>query len=287
MPRPPVEFSPIGEREFDLPNGENVAFWIVPNIEHFDFENPRSLHDHIAGPPDVNNYSWKDYGNRVGVWRVMDILDKHNIRATVALNSDICKHEPEIVEAGMDLDWEFMGHGETNSRPITGLTESEERRVIRNVRDQIAETTGENPRGWLGPARAETFNTPKLLAEEGFDYTGDFVNDDQPYQFDLPGHDLYSIPYQTEISDLGLFHGYNMSGPEFEQAVKDHFDVLYEEGKEAGNAKVMAISLHPFIIGLPYRSKYLDRALDYITDHDDVWFATGSEIIDHFRANHA
>lgn len=287
MSRPPVEYSPNPERDFDLPNGENVAFWIVPNIEHFDFENPRDLHEYVEGPPDVNNYSWKDFGNRVGVWRMMDILDKHNIRGTVALNSDICKHEPEIVEAGMEREWEFMGHGETNSQPITGLSESEERQLIQRVRDQIAETTGEQPRGWLGPARAETFNTPRILAEEGFDYVGDFVNDEQPYRFDIPGQELYSIPYQTEISDLGLFLGYDMSGPEFEQAVRDQFDVLYEDGKEAGNAKIMAISLHPYIIGMPYRSKYLDNALDYITDYDDVWLTTGSEIIDHYKENYS
>ena len=286
MERPPYDYSPITERDFDLPDDNNVAFWIVPNIEHFDFENPRSLHRYVEEPPDVNDYSWREYGNRVGVWRVMDILDKHGIKGTVALNSDICKHEPEIVEAGMERGWEFMGHGETNSRPMTGLSEPEERTVIRNVRDQIAEMTGEEPRGWLGPARAETFNTPRILAEEGFEYVGDFVNDDQPYRMDIPNHDLYSIPYQTEISDLGLFTGYNMTGEEFQKAVMDQFDVLYEEGKEDGNAKVMAISLHPYLIGLPYRSKYLDRALDYITDHDDVWLTTGGEIIDHYKSNY-
>lgn len=281
MPQPPYDYSPITEREFDLPNGENVAFWVIPNIEWFRFDEPRDLHRLLEEPPDVNNYSWKDYGNRVGVWRMMEVLDKHDVRGTVALNADICTEAPEIVEAGVERDWEFMGHGRTNSKPITGLSESEERELIRDVRDQIEETTGTRPRGWLGPARAESYHTPQLLAEEGFEYVGDFVNDDQPYRLDVPG-ELYSIPYSTEISDK-YFDGPNISGPEFEQMVTDQFDVLYEEGKREGNAKVMAISLHPYLIGFPYRSKYLDRILAYITDHDDVWVTTGGEIIDHYR----
>lgn len=282
MPRPPYEYSPITEREFDLPEGNNVALWVVPNIEHFDFENPRELHRLIEGPPDVNDFSWREYGTRVGIWRLMKILDSHDVRATVALNADVCTHEPEIVEAGVERDWEFMGHGQTNSRPLNGLSESEERAVIRATKETIQETTGVAPRGWLGPARAETYNTPRLLVEEGFDYVGDFVNDDQPYPMTTEAGRIYSIPYTTEINDIGLFTGYNMSGPEFEQCLTDQFDVLYEEGKEPGNAKVMAISLHPYLTGLPYRSKYLDNALSYITDHPDVWLATGSEIIDHY-----
>jgi peptidoglycan/xylan/chitin deacetylase (PgdA/CDA1 family) len=282
MPQPPYDYSPITEREFDLPNGENVALWVIPNIEYFEFDDPRETHRLLEGPPDVNNYSWKDYGNRVGVWRMMDVLDDHDVRGTVALNSEICTQAPEIVEAGVERDWEFMGHGRTNSKPIAGLSDAEERALIRDVREQITETTDTEPRGWLGPARAESYNTPQLLAEEGFEYVGDFVNDDQPYRMDVPGEELYSIPYSTEMSDK-VFDGSTIAGEEFEQMVTDQFDVLYEEGKEAGNAKVMAISLHPYLIGVPYRSKYLDRALEYITDHDDVWVTTGGEIIDHYR----
>jgi peptidoglycan/xylan/chitin deacetylase (PgdA/CDA1 family) len=213
----------------------------------------------------------------------MDILDEYDIRATVALNADVCEHEPEIVDAGMDRDWEFMGHGETNSRPLSGLDEPDERAVIRNTKTRIEAATGVAPRGWVGPARAETFNTPRLLVEEGFEYLGDFVNDDQPYEMTTDAGTLYSIPYSTEINDIGLLTSYNMSGPEFAACLTDQFDVLYEEGKEPGNGKVMAISLHPYLTGLPYRSKYLDQALEYITGHPDVWLATGSEIIDHYK----
>ncbi|MFB6097001.1 MAG: polysaccharide deacetylase family protein [Haloferacaceae archaeon] len=285
MPRPPYEYSPITEREFDLPNGENVAFWVVPNIEWFQYDQPRELHQYVEEPPDVNTYSELDYGNRVGVWRMMEILDRYDVRGTVALNSMICEEAPEIVEAGVERDWEFMGHGRTNSRPLSGLSEDEERELIRDVRDQIAETTDTQPRGWLGPARAESFRTPELLAEAGFDYVGDWVNDDQPYRMDVSAGELYSIPYSTVISDK-FFTDRKISGPQWEQMVTDQFDVLYEEGEEAGNAKVMAISLHPYLIGFPYRSKYLDRALDHITGHDDVWVTTGSEIVDHFREHY-
>lgn len=283
MPSPPYDYAPITEREFDLPNGENVALWVVPNIEHFRFDDPRTTHKYVEAPPDVNRYSWREYGTRVGIWRLMDILDEHGITATVALNAEVCDHEPEIVEAGMERNWEFMGHGLSNSEVLTGIDEGYEREIIQATRDRIADFTGERPRGWLGPARTETYNTPRILAEEGFEYVGDFVNDDQPYPMDVESGPLFSIPYTTEINDIGLLTKYNMSGPEFERCITDQFDVLYEEGATAGNAKVMAISLHPYLSGLPYRSKYLDAALEYITDHRAVWLATGGEIIQHYR----
>lgn len=281
MPSPPYEYSPITERSFSLPDGARVALWVIPNIEHFVFDEPRELHRLLETPPDVNNHSQRDYGNRVGVWRLMDVMDEYNVPGTVALNAAICEHEPQIVEAAMARDWEFMGHGITNSQPLGNLDEDEERVVIRETRDRITAFTGVAPRGWLGPARAESYATPRLLVEAGFDYVGDFVNDDQPYRVAVDGGELVSIPYATEISDK-LFERGAFTGPDFERVVRDQFDVLYAEGAEPGNAKVMAISLHPYLIGYPYRSRYLANALEYVTDHDDVWVATGGEIVDHF-----
>lgn len=282
------DYAPVTEREFDLPNGENVAVWVIPNVEHYKIDVPSTA---IYPPgteytPDVLNYGWRDYGPRAGIWRLMDVLDDHDIRATVALNAEVCDHQPEIVEAGMERDWEFMGHGTTNARPLVDLEEGEERDQIEATRDHIAEFTGEQPRGWLGPELAETFNTPDLLAESGFDYVCDWCNDDQPYEMKVRNEELISMPYSIEINDIPMFLTYGMTGPQFEQAVKDQFDVLYAEGEADGNAKVMAIALHPFLIGLPFRSKYLDNALDYITDHERVWMATGGEIADRYIETH-
>jgi peptidoglycan/xylan/chitin deacetylase (PgdA/CDA1 family) len=283
------DYEPNPERDFDLPNGENVALWVIPNIEHYKIDVPSTA---IYPPgmeytPDVLNYGWRDYGPRAGIWRMMDVLDKHDVRATVALNAEVCDHQPEIVEAGMERDWEFMGHGTTNAQPHVDLEEDEERKLIEATRDHIEEFTGERPRGWLGPELAETFKTPDLLAEAGFDYLCDWCNDDQPYPMHVEEGDLITVPYSIEINDIPMFLTYGMTGPQFEEAIKSQFDVLHEEGKAPGNAKVMAIALHPFLTGLPFRSKHLDNALEYITGHDDVWVTTGGEIADHYNENYA
>lgn len=282
------DYEPAPERDFDLPNGENVAVWVIPNIEHYKIDVPSTA---IYPPgteytPDVLNYGWRDYGPRAGIWRMMDVLDKHDVRATVALNAQVCDHQPEIVEAGMERDWKFMGHGTTNAQPHVDLSEQEERELVEATRDHIEAFTGERPNGWLGPELAETFNTPDLLAEAGFEYLCDWCNDDQPYELHVEEGDLITVPYSIEINDIPMFLTYGMTPPQFEQAIKDQFDVLYEEGKEPGNAKVMAIALHPFLTGLPFRSKYLDNALEYITDHEDVWVTTGDEIAEHYIENY-
>lgn len=286
MARPPYEYSPITEREFSLPGGARVALWVVPNIEHFVFDEPREFHRLIDEPPDISNHSLRDYGNRVGVWRLFDVLDGFDVPGTVALNAAVCEHEPPVVEAAMDRDWEFMGHGITNSQLLSGLGEDEERAVIAETRDRIAAFTGTEPRGWLGPSRAETFATPRLLVEAGFEYVGDYVNDDQPYRVATAAGDLVSMPYTTVVSDK-LFERGGVTAPAFERIIRDQFDVLYDEGAEPGNAKVMAISLHPYLVGIPHRSRYLANALEYVTAHDDVWVTTGGEIVDHYLAHHA
>lgn len=283
-----VEYVPTPEREFDLPEGANVALWVIPNIEHYKIDRPSTA---IYPPgteytPDVLNYGWRDYGVRAGIWRLMGILDDYDIPGTVALNAEVCDQYPRIIEAGGERGWEFMGHGTSNARPHVDLEADEERELIRTTRDRIKAATGVRPRGWLGPELAETFNTPDLLAEEGFDYVCDWCNDDQPYPMRVETDELLAMPYSIEINDVPMFLTYGLTGPQFEQALRDQFEVLYEEGATAGNAKVMAIALHPFLTGLPFRSKYLDNALSYITSHDDVWVTTGSEIADHYAENY-
>ena len=231
----------------------------------------------------MSRHTVRDYGNRVGAFRVVDALSGRGVPGTVALNADVCDHAPAVVDAMADLDWEFMGHGETNSRLLSGLEPAEERRVIEATHDRIAEHTGVAPRGWLGPSRAETYRTPSLLAAAGFDYVADYVNDDQPYPVATEAGELVSIPYSTVVSDK-VFERGPVPGAVFEGLVRDQFDVLYAEGAAPGDAKVMCISLHPYLIGVPARIRALERALDYVVGHDDVWLATGGEIVDHYTA---
>jgi len=280
------EYSPITERKpWRLPDDARVALWVIPNIEHFQFDQPGiPLSPAHAGlKPDVMNYGWRDYGARVGVWRLMDLLKKHEIPATAALNSEAAEQYPQIIAAGNDLGWEWMAHGQSNSSLITGLEETEERRIIRDTLDVIEKLTGKPSRGWLGPALTETLNTPDILAEEGIGYLADWTNDDQPYPMRVRSGTLTSIPYSLEINDISAFMNFGQSAEQFSAMIKDQFDVLYEEGKNT--PRVMAICLHPFLIGHAFRSRWLDDAFQHIKSHQEVWYATGSEIIDSYLAN--
>lgn len=264
-------FRAIGDHpRFTWPNGARIAVWVVPNIEHFHLELG-------PGAPDVRNYSRRDYGNRVGVWRLMEVLTKNNMKGTVALNSEVARHYPSVLEAAAKLGWEFMGHGATNSTRLSDLTPDAERATIAEVRRVIA-GLGQPMRGWLGPGLTETWNTLDNLKAAGVEYVCDWVNDDLPYKFN---NGLYSIPYSLELNDLPLFNEPSVTPEHFEQRIRDTFDVLYAEG--AATARVMCIALHPFIIGSPHRIKYLDNALRYMSGHDKVWFAKGSEIIDAYK----
>jgi allantoinase len=281
-------YSPISQRPpLKLPNGARVAVWVIPNIEHFLFDRPStSLTPITTGlVPDVLNYSWRDYGPRVGFWRMLDVLSKHGVKATAALNSDVCKYYPELIKAGNEHGWEWMAHGKNNSTLITKLDEDQERAMIKEVIDTIEQGTGKRSRGWLSPALSETVNTPDILAEAGIEYTANWVNDEQPYPMKVKQGSLVSLPYAIELNDIPAFLDLKQSGEQFATMVRDTFDTLHEES--AASARVMAISLHPFLIGHPHRSKPFERALQYIRDRGDVWFATGSEILDWYKSQGA
>ncbi len=260
----------VDRPHIEWPNGARVAVWVIPNIEHFHIEIGNAA-------PDIRNHSRRDYGNRVGVWRIMEVLAKHDVRGTVALNAEVGRFYPRIMEEVVKLKWELMGHGLTNSVSLTGLSTDKEAAVMAEAREVI-EQWGQKMRGWLGPGLGETWHTLDLLRQHGVDYVCDWVNDDLPYRMN---NGLYSIPYSIELNDMPLFNMPSISVDDFYRRVCETFDVLYEEGER--NGRVMAIALHPFLIGVPHRIRTLDRALKYIAGHGKVWFATGSEIIDAFR----
>jgi len=267
------------------PNGARVAVWVIPNIEHFLFDRPstRIADGVLSLNPDVLNYSWRDYGVRVGIWRMMDVMQRYGVPGTVALNSDVCGKYPRIIEAGNALGWEWMGHGTSNSILINRQNEDEERALIRDVTKTIAEATGLRPRGWLSPALSETVRTLDLLAEAGIEYVGNWVNDEQPYRMRVRSGAMVSMPYSAELNDIPALLGLHQSPETFGRMICDQFDVLYEDGAVTG--RVMSICLHPFLIGHPHRSKYFDMALKHITSRREVWLAKGSEILDWFNRN--
>ncbi len=278
----PFRYSPIGRRpKLIWPDGARVALWVIPNIEVFALDEPVPFG--TGKVPDVPAYAARDYGARVGIWRIMEVLSRHHIRATVALNSEVCDSYPEIIDEGIKLGWEFMGHNESNSRRLNTIPAEDERGVIRNTLTRIAKATGKKPVGWLSSGLQETWHTLDYLAEEGCRYVADWVNDDQPYLMDVGGKRLVSIPYSTEINDLPAFVVPHRTAEEFDAMIRRQFDVLYREGETSG--RVMAIALHPYLIGVPHRIDALDASLDYISRHRGVWLATGEEIVNHYLAS--
>ena len=281
------DYSPIADREpLRFPDGARVAVWVIPNIEHFHWDKPSTSVTAVTAhlKPDVLNYSWRDFGVRVGIWRMMEVMERRGVKGTVALNSEVCEQYPRIIEAGNQLGWEWMGHGSTNSVLFNDQPEDEERGLIRDIVSTIADGTGTAPKGWLGPALSESFNTPDILAENGIEYVCDWVNDEQPYPMNVKSGSLISMPYSIEINDIPTFLDRGLGAEEFYRMVVDQFDVLYEDGAASG--RVMAICLHPFLIGHAFRAKYFDKALDHITRRKEVWVTRGGEINDWYRANY-
>ncbi|MFG1626006.1 polysaccharide deacetylase family protein [Kribbella sp. NPDC049227] len=272
------DYSPITERpRLTWPDGKRVAFYVGLNIEHFlPGESSTSIWP-LDLKPDPLNHGWRDYGARVGVWRTIDILDRHGIRASALVNSMVAESNPQIIKAGVERDWAWLAHGSTNSILHTGYTPDEERKILADITGTIETATGRRPKGWMGPALTETDNTPQLLSELGYSYVLDWTNDDQPYRLNVPG--MLSVPYTLGLNDLGLYLR-GTSGPEFLQMVKDQYDVLQAESADSG--RVMALALHPFVIGQPFLAKYLDLALEYIAAQSDVWLTTSDEIAAHY-----
>jgi allantoinase len=275
----------VDRKPLRWPKGARVAVWVIPNIEHFLFDRPSTSITSATTNlvPDVLNYSWRDYGVRVGIWRLMEVMQRYNVKGTVALNSDVCAHYPRIIQAGNELDWEWMGHGTSNSMLINRQSEEEERTLIHHVVDTIRESTGNRPRGWLSPALSESYRTLDLLAECGIEYVCNWVNDEQPYPMRVRTGSMISIPYSVEINDIPAFIDLKQSAETFGRMICDQFDVLYEDGAKTG--RVMAICLHPFLIGHPCRSKYFAQALAHITSRQEIWLTTGSDIVDWYLHN--
>jgi len=285
----PFPYSPIIRRpRLEWPDAARVALWVIPNIEFFSLEDriPAGAGGSGTKPPDVPAWAVRDYGNRVGVFRLMKVLDRYGIRGTVALNSNLCARHPEIIEEGRARKWEWMGHNETNTQRLNEVPPEEERRIIGDSLATIERATGKRPLGWLGSGLQETWDTLDLLAAEGCQYVCDWANDDQPYLMQLEGgRRLVSVPYSYEINDKPAFEKQLRTAGEFGDMIRRQFDVLYAEGAESG--RVMAIALHPYLSGMPHRIGALDAALEYLCRHDGVWRATGGEIAAHFLAQPA
>jgi peptidoglycan/xylan/chitin deacetylase (PgdA/CDA1 family) len=281
------DYLPYNKRpKLEWPGGARVAFWVAPNIEFYEL-NPPANPTRTAWPrplPDVLAYSYRDYGNRAGFWRMVEAMDECGVRGSVSLNVAVCDHHPEIIAECVKRNWEFYSHGIYNTRYVFGMDEAQERAVIRDSRETIARHTGQRLDGWLAPALTYTDNTIELLAEEGLIYTCDLFHDDQPTPLNTRTGRMVSIPYSLDMNDTIAYYTNAITPRDYGAIIKAQFDQLYEEGANSGT--VMCIPLHPYQVGQPHRMAAFADALRYITSHDKVWVATGREIARHFIDRH-
>jgi peptidoglycan/xylan/chitin deacetylase (PgdA/CDA1 family) len=281
-----VDYSPITERpRLVWPRGARLAVWVVPNVEHYEYlpaktrvRDPWPRQPH----PDVLGYGTRDYGNRVGLWRLMEVLDRHGVRCTASLSLAVLEMYPEILEAMEARRWEYMSHGLYNTRYHWNYSEREERAAIAECAEIHRRRTGRELRGWFSPAASYTLNTPDLVAEAGITYLCDFFHDDQPTEIRVRHGRLIGLPYGFELND-SVLHRRPQEAEDFERIGRDMFDQLYRDSERWGGL-VMSIALHPYMMGAPHRVRYLDKLLGYLKSQDHVWWATGAEIADCYLA---
>ncbi len=275
----PFKYVPITRRpKLEWPNNARVALWVIPNVETFPLNEP--VPGGLGKVPDVYHWAAREYGARVGVYRIMEVLERHGMKGSVMLNSEVCDDHPELIQDMLKLGWELLGHNQSNARYLYQYGPEEERKLIKDVFDKIEKAAGKRPKGWLSSGLSETWNTLDYLIEAGAQYVCDWICDDQPYLMNVGGKRLVSVPYSGEINDLPAMLRGGHSPEEFDRMIRRQFDTLYAEGAKSG--RVMAIALHPFVIGVPHRIGALDSALRYILSHDGVWKTTGAEICAHW-----
>lgn len=274
-----------GRPKLEMPGGAQLAFWIAPNIEHYEWMPPINPNRHPwpRVMPDVLNYSRRDYGNRIGFKRIADEMAKRNIRGSVSLSVTVCDHFPDIISRCNDMGWELFSHGIYNTRYFYGMTLEEQRQVVIDSRETLAKV-GQRLDGWLTPAITPSLDTQEILAQEGVRYTLDYFHDDQPMPLNLKTGKLISVPYSIEMNDTPLVSWHNMSVDEILVSLRAQFDRLYAEGATSG--RVMCFAIHPFVLGQPHRIDAFAEFLDYVKSHDKVWYPTGREIADWYYENH-
>ncbi|MCZ8148434.1 MAG: polysaccharide deacetylase family protein [Roseomonas sp.] len=275
-----------GRRPYAWPGGTKLAVYLGVNLEHFAFGEGLGAELAPGGPqPDVLNFAWRDYGNRVGGWRLLDLLDEVAMPATVLLNSAMYDYAPDLVAAHRARGDEMAGHGRTNSERQSVLPEAEERRLIADSIEAIARHEGTAPRGWLSPWIAESRTTPDLLAEAGYRYTMNWCADDAPVWMRTRGGPLLAMPYPQEVNDIPAIVARRESAEAFARMIVDDFEERLRQVRADGLPQVMGIALHPYIIGQPHRLRVLRRALSVVAQaRGDVWITTAGAIFDHVAA---
>jgi allantoinase len=284
LPRERVKYSAIVDRpKLPLPDGNRIIVWTIVNVEVWDIARPMARQV-LAPPtgvtmlPDVPNWSWHEYGMRVGFWRFHQLYERLGIRPSLSINARVCVDYPRVAQACKDSGWEFMGHSYQQG-PIHN--EPDQPAMIARTLSTIKEITGKQPVGWMGPGLTETYDTPEYLKAAGIQYIADWVYDDEPTEIETANGPLVTLPYSLECNDIPLMAVQHHEGSYWTQKCTDTFDRLYQEG--ADRPRVMAMAIHPYISGQPSRIKYLEQVYDYIAKFKGVLHWNGEQILDWYR----
>jgi peptidoglycan/xylan/chitin deacetylase (PgdA/CDA1 family) len=267
-----------------LPEGVRLLIWPIVNLEVWEIE--RAMARQVLPPPtgitqlpDVPNWTWHEYGMRVGVWRFFQAFDRYAIAPTLSINAKVTETYERVARAALERGWEFMGHSYVQM-PIHAV--GDQRALIEQSLDVLEKFMGKRPVGWLGPGLTQTYETPDLLAAAGIQYIGDWVYDDEPTEIRTQHGPLVTLPYTVELNDIPMMIVQHHGAEEFLKRARDQFDRLYVEGAE--RAKILSFAIHPYITGVPYRIGYLEAFLEYASRHPGVAFWNGEQILDWYRA---
>lgn len=276
-------YSGISRRpDYSWPDGRRLAVYIGLNLEHFAFGQGLGAKLAPSTEPDVLNYAWRDYGNRVGAWRLLEMFDALRLPVAVLANTAIYDYCPELMAAHRQRGDEVVGHGHTNSERQSDMSEADEAAMIRACMARIEKEEGKKPRGWLSPWIAESRVTPDMLREAGFDYTLNWCHDDQPLPFKTGSGEFWSVPYPQEVNDIPAVIARQNSAAEFADMILGCYEEM--KSQSASQPLVMGIALHPYIVGQPHRLRELRRALQHIVTDGQAWLTTPATILDHARS---
>ena len=275
------DYVPITKRQhYSWPDGKRLAFYIALNIEHFAFQAGLGIDPHNRPGPQTNrNFAGRDYGNRVGIWRLFEILDQFKLPASILLNSTVCYEYPDIIQKIKERGDDVLGHGRTNAELLKGMWEEDERNVIMECVEVIEKHIGVRPTGWMGAASLETSVTSDLLKECGFTHSLDWPVDDQPIWMKTRSGPLLSVPYPMELNDAGSIVNRDHTGRDFADMIVDQFEQLLESSEK--QPLVFALSLHGFVVGQPFRLRPLKKAIQHCVEHpkaNEIWFTRAGDI---------